>query len=97
MQNLEMTIKLDLSDGQEKFSYIGSVKEDQVKNLVEDFLRLQIGKGTDSSPSNESDQYEITISLDLSYDSFSSIHNCGNLSLRDGILVRFLQAWEPKE
>ena len=92
---LFMTITLDFPTN--RLSYKGNVKEEQVKDLVSKFLRLQIGKGADDSKTNEIDLYEITIFLDLSFDNFSCKHNCGNLGLRDGILMSFLNKWKPKK
>lgn len=61
------------------------------KELVEEFLRLQFGKGVDSSPVIEQETYNISIRFNTSFDRFVCFHDCGNKGLREGILSHY--AW----
>ena len=61
------------------------------RKIITEFLRTQIGAGKDESPVNEIDDYKIRIDLDLSCDAFRCTHDCGNLGLRDGILLTYLR------
>lgn len=63
------------------------VKDGYVAELIGDFLRGQIGAGADPSPADERDIYTIHIQLDLNGDVWHCKHDCGNLGLRDGILM----------
>ena len=67
------------------------VKDELVAELISEFLRCQIGAGEDLSPSNRLDVYTINLQLDLSEDVWYCKHDCGNLSLRDGILLDVLK------
>jgi hypothetical protein len=75
--------------------YATDMKDEAIPEVLEAFLQDQIGAGADPAPAVESDVYTIRIRLDLSDDSFFSSHDCGNLGLRDGILMmalgRFLE------
>lgn len=62
--------------------------------ILENFLLAQVGKGRDGTPPVVRDEYEITIQLDMADDSFYQEHNCGNLGLRDGILLDVLRKIE---
>ena len=61
------------------------------KKLVLEYIRSQIGQGTDNVESTKLDMYHIIINLDLSYDVFTVSHDCGNKGLRDGILIHYTQ------
>ena len=63
------------------------VKDERVAELISDFLREQIGAGADSTPPDERDLYTIHLQLDLDGDVWYCKHDCGNLGLRDGILM----------
>ena len=86
--NLFIKVCYNLAD--DKFKYESNIKKGQMEEIVLSFLRQQIGKGADNSERNEVDIYEISIELDLSDDTFYCSHNCGNLGLRDGILMHFV-------
>lgn len=59
--------------------------------VLEDFLRRQIGSGEDPDPLVERDEYNIAIQLDLDEDVFYHEHDCGNKGLRDGIMIDVLR------
>ena len=74
-------------DEPEKFRIETDVRDDKVAELIGEFLRGQIGAGADDSPAAELDTYTIHIQLDMSCDRWFCRHDCGNLGLRDGILM----------
>jgi len=92
MSDLFFNLKYFIKD--DDFDIQTNIKKDQVDEIVTEFLRGQIGKGRDYSPTNEKKCYKIKIEVDLSFDIFKCKHNCGNLGLRDGILMRYLQKGE---
>lgn len=87
---LKLRINYNIAD--DTFDYISNIKSDQIKKIVSEFLRTQLGKGEDLSEADKRDCYSIEIHLDLSYDCFSVSHNCGNKGLRDGILMEFIKS-----
>jgi len=72
------------------FRTSGNINPEMYMEVVSDFLRGQIGKGKDEREPNKRDIYNIEITVDLSEDRFNVLDNCGNKSLRDGILRYFL-------
>jgi hypothetical protein len=87
--NLFVELKYDIN--KDSFDISTNMKKEAVPNIVENFLRSQIGAGEDNSEPNKLDIYNIKIKVDLSDDTFLVNHNCGNKGLRDGILLRFLK------
>lgn len=84
----------------DKVELKSNIKHHLVSDIICDFLQSQTGKGADSSPPQDRDIYFIRLELDLTNDSFTSFSNCGNLGLRDGILmdiIRRLPSSEAKE
>lgn len=68
------------------FFRIKSNAKDPIE-IVTNYLRSQIDAGEDKSEPSRLGIYQIDLSLDLTEDVFSCEHNCGNLGLRDGILM----------
>ena len=64
-----------------------NVKREKVVDLLTDFIRDQIGRGADDAKPNEKDVYSVKIRLDLTDDRFTAKSDCGNLGLRDGIIM----------
>jgi hypothetical protein len=85
----ELFVVLEFDLEKNKYKIKSNVKD--CKNFIFNFLRTQIGVGEDLSIANKINNYTITITLDLTTDIFSVEHNCGNLGLRDGILLNFLR------
>lgn len=82
----DLQIRIDyFKDG--KYNIGGNVKEAEVPELIDTFLRGQIGKGADNSKPNKRDKYTILIKVDLNYEKFTVKDNIGNKGLRDGILM----------
>jgi len=72
------------------------LKDEAIFEVLTAFLQDQSGAGVDKTPPVESDVYNIRLRLDLSYDTFSVNHDCGNLGLRDGILIKALTKFRDK-
>lgn len=75
----------------ENFSLETDVRTEFVPELIFDFLRSQIGGGVDESLPEERDVYNIHLQLNLEGDIWCCKHDCGNLGLRDGILLDVLK------
>ncbi len=89
MSDLYLKLVFDINNGE--FDVDTNIKSDKINDIVADFLRTQMGAGVDKSEANKLDKYKIILKVDLSDDSFRVTHNCGNLGLRDGILMEFLR------
>lgn len=72
------------------YSFKSNIKPECQAEVLGDFLRIQIGNGKDETPPVESTEYHIRLALDLADDTFSVTHDCGNLALRDGIMLNAL-------
>jgi hypothetical protein len=83
-------LNIDYDLTKNKFTTSGNVKPECYKEVVSSFLRSQIGAGEDKRIVDKRDIYNIEIEVDLSEDIFKVSDNCGNKSLRDGILSYFL-------
>ncbi len=71
---------------------------DELKyDLVETFLRGQIGKGEDYSRPNHKDRYNITLRWYPNIDMIEVWSDTGNKGLRDGILLSFLEYLSAKQ
>ena len=89
MNNLFLNISFDISE--DEFLYSTNIKETEIPEIIETFLRSQIGKGADNSEPNKNEIYNINFEIDLSFDNIKCNSNCGNFGLRDGILLHFLK------
>lgn len=82
--NIRITFPIDKP---EEFKIETDIKDELVAELIGEFLREQIGAGKDLSPPDRREIYTIHLQLDLSGDVWYCKHDCGNLGLRDGILM----------
>jgi hypothetical protein len=62
------------------------------KDIIMNFIRIQMGAGKDNTPANIQDIYNIKVHLDLSEDIFTCTYDCGNKELREGILMRYVES-----
>lgn len=84
-------VELNYNLKKDEFKVISNIlDEGKVLNLIENFVRMQVGAGEDLSKANEAEEYNIKIELDFSQDIFYSKDDCGNKGLRDGILLRYI-------
>lgn len=63
-----------------------NAKREALRELLGDWLYAQIGKGEDSAPPNEKDEFKIKIKLDLKTDTFTTESDTGNKGLTCGII-----------
>lgn len=64
-----------------------NVKKKAVNEILENWIRSQLGAGKDDSKSVEKDIYEIVIKLDLGGDIFHTSSDTGNKSLTCGLVM----------
>lgn len=74
----------------DSFTFESDLKPERRAEVLEEFLRMQMGKGEDKTPPAELKEYHIRLTLDLTDDTFHVTHDCGNLGLRDGLLLHAL-------
>lgn len=68
-----------------------NIKKDAIPEILENFLRSQIGAGKDERTPEIREEYHIRLELELDGDVFTSSSDTGNKSLRDGILLHALK------
>jgi hypothetical protein len=82
-----LDIRYNIKTGEFSYTEKTTVKPECRSDILENFLRSQMGAGQDLTDPEVRDEYAIKIVLDLSDDSFYVTHDCGNKGLRDGILM----------
>lgn len=90
LKYLTLDILYDLK--KDKFETRGDVNEEGRRELVESFLRGQIGAGKDESKVNQREIYIIQLRWYPSDDRIEADSNTGNKSLRDGLLINYLRS-----
>ena len=78
-------------------SIYSNIKTEHRQEVLSDFLVSQIGRGADHRQPNEREVYKIAIRLDLTTDTFTVRHDCGNNGLLTGIVMSVLQQLAAKE
>lgn len=94
-QQLYLSLRYDLK--KDAFQVDSDIKPERRADVVEDFLRSQMGEGADPNPATEQDQYHIRLMLDLSDDTFRVEYDTGNKGLREGILMRYLEVLREQD
>ncbi len=79
--NIEFNIK------ENKFDITGEIRKEGQLELIDSFLRTQIGAGADDSKPNEKDVYHISMKWYPENDRIEVSDDTGNKGLRDGILA----------
>lgn len=85
---LTMDIRFNMKD--KSFRIDGDVKKELHGELISDFLRRQMGAGSDETKAVEKDEYRIRLTWYPQDDSFGVRYDTGNAGLRDGILYDIL-------
>ena len=85
-----LTLDLKYNVKTEKFEVKGDVNITGQRELVENFLRGQIGAGIDESKPNRQSEYSIILNWHPADDTIKVSSDTGNKGLRDGILMQFL-------
>ena len=88
MSDLFININFNLNTN--VFEIDTNVKQEHVAEIIDTFLRGQIGKGEDTSKPNELDIYTFKMKVDLSFDTINIKDDTGNKSLSDGIFMNLL-------
>jgi len=88
MTQLYLEVKYFVKDN--KFKISGNFSQEGLKDIIEEFLRLQIGQGADLTPPRDLDVYTIRLSWFPENDGITVVSNTGNKGLRDGILMEVL-------
>ncbi len=65
-----------------------NIKSESLKDVLDDYLRAQMGLGADLTPPAQLHKYRITIELDLRDDSFTTTSNTKNAGLTAGIVAQ---------
>lgn len=87
----DLVIKITYNyDDPSKTAIKTNVKKELVVDMLEEWLRGQIGQGEDKNPANKKAEYQIDIWIDLSYDRFSVKSDTGNKGLTCGIVMSLL-------
>lgn len=84
------TFEIQYDINQDKFSVIGDLNKHGQEELIDTWLRMQMGRGKDHSPANKLDVYKIRLQWTPHMDVISVKDNTGNKGLREGILMRYL-------
>ena len=88
LDNLTMVVRYNIKTDQ--FSVEGSLNKLGQYEVIENFLRSQMGAGKDESSPNHHEVYEIILTWHPEDDDILVSSNTGNKALRDGILLDLL-------
>jgi hypothetical protein len=83
-------IKLTYNITSDKFKVESDFKPEKIPEVLQEFIRGQMGLGKDTRKANKIECYKINLDLDLTEDKFTVSSNTGNDSLRDGIIAYYL-------
>lgn len=84
------TFEIQYDINKDKFSVIGDLNKQGQEELIDTWLRMQMGRGKDHSPANKLDVYKICLQWTPHMDVISVKDNTGNKGLREGILMHYL-------
>jgi len=92
MSRLSYMLDIKFHVNEDQFEVGGNVSEEGRTEIVENFLRSQIGAGKDNSKPNEKDIYQIQLIWYPRDDTTEVSSDTGNKSLRDGILLHYFES-----
>lgn len=95
IDSLTMNIEFDINDG--KFKITGDINEKGQYEIIETFIRGQIGAGKDNSKPNVREVYHISLQWYPSNDDIVAKSDTGNKGLRDGILMDVFRRLDSKK
>lgn len=87
----QLYISMQYEVNTDLFDIVSNIKNGELINIICEFVRSQIGLGSDESAAIEKDSYCIRINLDLNGDEFTVKHDCGNVGLMLGIIMHYLE------
>jgi len=89
-----LTIDLKYHVKEDKFEVGGTLNEEGRRQIVENWLRGQMGAGRDNSKPVDRKVYSISIQWYPDEDRLEAQYDTGNRALREGILMRYLETLE---
>jgi hypothetical protein len=89
MNKLTVVIKHKVAG--DKYEVKTDLNNEGLKEILDTFLRSQMGQGADNRKANKRSIYTIKLTVDLTDDTVVATDDCGNKGLRDGILLCFLK------
>jgi len=89
MTLLSMTLKYNMKT--DLFEISGNVADEKITEVMQEWLRGQLGLGKDDNEPNDKEIYTIIINLNLEDDTFTIQSDTGNASLTCGIVAHFLE------
>jgi len=92
----DLVLELDYNIKEDKFTVTSTNMKDPTKH-VNEWIRGQMGNGRDESKRNDHEVYKFKLGIDLSDDTYTMEHNCGNNGLREGILSHFVSTYEDDD
>ncbi len=84
--SLMMLLTYDVRN--DEFQITGNINPNGQREILETFLRNQLGSGEDHAEPQHRDRYHITLTWHPNTDRIDSTYDTGNKGLRDGILKR---------
>ena len=91
MERKYATMEITYDVEKDKFDVKGDLNPDGQTEVLESFLRLQIGEGKDPNPMVEREQYHIKLQWFPDIDEIRSEYDTGNKGLRDGLLMELFR------
>lgn len=85
MSKLYMNITYNIETDEYKIET--NVKPERQRDIIQEYIRSQMGQGTDDGEPNEGFVFHIGLELELATDTFKVSDDTGNKGLRDGILM----------
>ncbi len=88
MSKLFVTFKYPMTG---TFKIETNMKASHIPDIIEAYLQDVIGAGKDATSAKGLEVYEITLEIDLTDDTITVTHDCGNKGLLAGILMTILK------
>jgi len=85
--NSALHIKLQFNATKDAFLVETDVKQERLKDVLGEVVRVLIGAGEDHSDTEIKDIYTVDITIDLSEDEIWISSDCGNKGLESGIIA----------
>lgn len=89
MSDLHIDISYPI-DAPDKFKIKSNIRKEVLPHMLEEIVRLQMGKGEDNSKSKKCKTYRVFVDIDLNSDDFEIQSNTGNEGLTLGIVMDVL-------
>lgn len=87
----KLGLEIEYKVATDEYKIISNIKDDQLKEVMSEWLRSQMGAGPSTGEAEEKEVYHIRIELDLDGDVFTVRSDTGNESLTCGIVGHVLE------